>query len=117
MSFLCPSIPRSLLFTGLLLLSRLTDEALAKTSKHSIATDSFAQSCAFNLAGYVYNLCPLIDARVAAPDISIDMISEDDREGGPSFGRRVFSLDIGGRKGRDWELSLVDQEVFAAEGL
>ena len=117
MAFLCPSISRSLLFTALLLLSRLAAEAHAKTSKHSIATDSFAQSCAFNLAGYVYNLCPLIDARVSAPDIGIDITSEDDREGGPSSGRRVFSLDIGGRKGRDWELSLVDQEVFATEGL
>lgn len=117
MSFLCPSIARSFLFTALLLLSRLTAEAHAKTSKHSIAANGFTQSCGFNLASYVYNLCPLIDARVSTPDIGIAIMSEDDREGGPSSGKRVFSLNIGGGRGRNREQSLVNQEVFAPEGL
>ncbi|KJA22568.1 hypothetical protein HYPSUDRAFT_40959 [Hypholoma sublateritium FD-334 SS-4] len=116
MSFLCPSIPRSLVFTALLLLSRLTAEAHAKTSKHSIAANGFTESCGFNLGGFVYNLCPLIDARVSAPDIGRAMFG-DDLEGGPSSGRRVFSLDIGAGNGRSPEQSLVNQEVFAVEGL
>lgn len=44
-------------------------------------------------------------------------MSEDDREGGPSSGKRVFSLNIGGERGRNREQSLVNQEVFAPEGL
>jgi hypothetical protein len=91
-------MPPSFLLTAFLLISHLAAQShAAETFMRTIPNSDLRLNCALTLGGYEYDLCPLVRQTVLVEEIKVDDGNEDEnREEGPSSGRRFFEVNLGG---------------------
>lgn len=85
------------LLTSLLLISQLTTDGHAsRVVSHVIKDNDLRQYCNFDLYGYHYDLCPLIDKTLLVKGAGTSPAESEDQGEGSSSGGRFYEVALGG---------------------